>query len=158
MIRCKRPKKRFLTMGFPSLMIWSMRAGGVVSTPGPATRRQIDFTWGDSRLIQFCRAERRDIQDGQRSLTDVFGWLTQGGTSGISGAGWTGSYQEKGNCPCNLTKWQRFRKWLIKRYRWSSLHSKQAVPRIANCLANFKRGLVTLKTFISFLGLFFFKS
>jgi hypothetical protein len=32
---------------------------------GPAVRRQINFTYGDSRLIKFWGTEGRDIQDGQ---------------------------------------------------------------------------------------------
>lgn len=42
-----------------------------MTTLGPAIRRQINITEGDSRLIQFGGTEGRNIQDGQKTLAGV---------------------------------------------------------------------------------------
>lgn len=42
---------------------------------GPLVSRQTNFTYSDCRLIKFSGTEGRGIQDGQRSLAGVLGYL-----------------------------------------------------------------------------------
>lgn len=41
-----------------------------MTTPGPAIRRQVSSTVGDSRLIKFGQTEGGNIQGGQKSLAE----------------------------------------------------------------------------------------
>lgn len=61
-----------------------------MTTPAPAITRQINFTYGDSRLIEFGGTEGGNIQGGQRSLAESLGYqnvlLVWESISGILGA------------------------------------------------------------------------
>jgi hypothetical protein len=75
---------------------------GWMITPGPAAGSQINFTWGWFKVYIIWGIGNKDIQDRQRSFAEDVGYrntsLAQGSISGISGASWLCSYQEKRSC------------------------------------------------------------